>query len=66
MVEPTHVGVRQPQRHRVSVAIAPGEGGVGTHRPQSRGAINDNDEDAASKNGGNHDVFFLATVAVGV
>jgi hypothetical protein len=65
MVEPAHAGVRQCQCRCVSVAIAPGEGGVGTHRRQSLGAIDDNNKDAASKNDGNHDVVFLATVAVG-
>jgi hypothetical protein len=49
----------------VSVAIAPGEGGAGTHRHRRRRAIYNDDEDAASKNDGNHDVVFLATVAVG-
>jgi hypothetical protein len=66
MVEPAHVGVCQRQRHCVSVAVKPGEGGAGTHCCQSRRAIYNKDEDAASKNDGNHDVAFLATVAVGV
>jgi hypothetical protein len=66
MVEPAHAGVRQCRRRRVSVAVTPGEGGVGTHRRQSRRAIYNDDEDAASKNNGDHDVVFLATVAVGV
>ncbi len=66
IVEPAHAGVRQRQRRCVSVAVAPGEGGAGTHHCRSRGAIDDNDEDAASKNNGDHDVVFLATVAVGV
>ncbi len=43
----------------------PGEGGAGTHHCRSRRAIYNDDEDAASKNDGNHDVVFLATVAVG-
>ncbi len=65
MVEPSHAGVRQRQHRRVSVAVAPVEGGVGTHRHRSRRAIYNDDKDAASKNDGDHDVVFLAMVAVG-
>jgi hypothetical protein len=65
MVESTHVGVRRHQHHCMSVADAPGEGGVGTHRHQSQRAIYNNNKDAMSKNDGNHDVVFLTTVAVG-
>jgi hypothetical protein len=43
MVEPAHAGVCQCQSHRVSVAIAPGEGGAGTHHHRSRRAIYNND-----------------------
>ncbi len=43
----------------------PGEGGAGTHRHQSWGAINDKDKDAASKNDGNHNVVFFAMAMVG-
>jgi hypothetical protein len=64
MVVPTHLGVRQCQSHRVSVAVAPGEGGAGTHCHQSQRAISNDNEDAVSKNDGVHDVVFLATVAV--
>jgi hypothetical protein len=39
-VEPACAGVCLCQRHCASVAIAPGEGGAGTYRRQSRGAIN--------------------------
>jgi hypothetical protein len=42
MVEPARAGVCLRQRHRASVAIAPGEGGAGTYRRQSRGAIDNN------------------------
>jgi hypothetical protein len=65
MVEPAHAGVRRRRRRRVSVAVAPGEGGAGTHRRRSQRVIYNDDKDAASKSDGNHDVVFLATVAVG-
>jgi hypothetical protein len=42
MVEPAHAGVCLRRRRRASVAVAPGEGGAGTYRHRSRGAINDN------------------------
>jgi hypothetical protein len=59
------VGVHQHQHHHASVTIAPGKGGAWTHCCQSQGAINDDDKDAMSKNNGNQDVVFFATVAVG-
>jgi hypothetical protein len=65
MVEPPHAGVRQCQRHRLSVAVVPGEGGAGTHHCRSQREIYNNDKDAASKNNGNDNVVILATVAVG-
>jgi hypothetical protein len=65
MVEPACVGVRQCQCRRASVAVAPGEGAAGTHHHWSRGAINDDNEDATSKNDGNHNIVFFAMVAVG-
>jgi hypothetical protein len=40
MVECTRAGVCLRQRCRASVAVAPGEGGAGTYRHQSQGAIN--------------------------
>ncbi len=64
MVEPAHAGVHRCRRHRVSVAVAPGEGGAGTHCHQSQRAIYKDNGEAASKNDSNHDVVFLATVAV--
>jgi hypothetical protein len=65
MVEPPHAGVHQRWRRRASVTVAPGEGGAGTYRRQSRVTINDEDEDTASKNNCNHNVVFFAMVVVG-
>jgi hypothetical protein len=41
MVKPTHAGVCLRQCCRASVAIAPEEGGAGTYRHRSWGAIDD-------------------------
>ncbi len=64
-MEPTRAGVRQRQCCGASVAFAPGEGGAGTHPCQSRGVIDNDNEDAAGKNNSNYDVVFFAKVAVG-
>ncbi len=66
MKEPARAGVCRHQCRRASVTVAPGEVGAGTHCCQSQGAIDDDNKDTASKNNGNYDVVFFATVAVGV
>ncbi len=65
MVEPAHAGVCGRQLCRVSVAVAPVEGGAGTHCCQSWREIFNDDKDTASKNDADHNVVFFAMVAVG-
>jgi hypothetical protein len=65
MVEPPRACVCRHQRCRASVTVMQGEAGARTHHCRSCGAIDNDDEDAASKNDSNHDVVFFVTVTVG-